>query len=196
MIAGLIGRVARVERDAIVLDVSGVLYRVFAPIGVIQGEGVAVGRELELETHLVVREDALTLYGFRSVSDLEWFRTLMTVSGVGPRVALAMMSRFSGDELAGIVHREDATMLATVPGIGKKTASRIILELRGKVPEPIGETTDGRVRMQDDDLIEALEGLGYSRTEAVSAASRVDLNPDDSLEDRLLAALRELTPSG
>ena len=87
-------------------------------------------------------------------------------------------------------------MLATVRGIGKKTASRIILELRGKVPEPVGDSTSGRVRMQDDDLIEALERLGYSRTEAVSAASRVDLAPDDSLEDRLLAALRELTPSG
>lgn len=196
MIAGLIGRVARIERDAIVLDVHGVLYRVFAPIGVIQGDGVAVGHELELETHLVVREDALTLYGFRTVPELEWFRTLMTVSGVGPRVALAMLSRFSGDELAGIVHREDATLLATVPGIGRKTASRIILELRGKVPEPVGEAMTGQVRMRDDDLIEALEGLGYSRTEAVSAASRVDLTLGDTLEDRLLAALRELTPSG
>lgn len=196
MIAGLIGKVARVERDAIVLDVTGVLYRVYAPLGVIQGEGVEVGRRLELETHLIVREDALTLYGFRTVPDLEWFRTLMSVSGVGPRVALAMMSRFSADELSGIVHREDATLLATVPGIGKKTASRIILELRGKVPAPVGQPMSGQVRMQDDDLIEALEGLGYSRTEAVSAASRVDFSPDDTLENRLLSALRELTPSG
>lgn len=196
MIAGLVGRVARIERDAIVLDVGGVLYRVYAPLGVIQGDGVAVGHELDLETHLVVREDALTLYGFRSVPDVEWFRTLMTVSGVGPRVALAMMSRFGTDELAGIVHREDATLLSTVPGIGKKTASRILLELRGKVPEPVGEAISGRVRMQDDDLIDALEGLGYSRMEAVSAASRVEIAPDDSLENRLLAALRELTPSG
>lgn len=196
MIAGLIGTVARIERDAIVLDVNGVMYRVYAPLGVIQGDGVAVGHRLELETHLLVREDALTLYGFQTVSDLDWFRTLMTVSGVGPRVALAMMSRFSADELSGIVHREDATLLSTVPGIGKKTASRILLELRGKVPEPVGQSATGQVRMQDDDLIEALEGLGYTRTEAVSAAARVELAPDDTLEDRLLAALREVTPSG
>ena len=102
---------------------------------------------------------------------------------------------FSADELAGIVHREDATLLSTVPGIGKKTASRILLELRGKVPEPIGQPTTGQVRMQDDDLIEALEGLGYSRMEAVTAATRIDFSPDDTLENRLLAALRELTPS-
>ena len=196
MIAGLVGRVARIERDALVLDVGGVLYRVYAPLGVIQGDGVALGHELELETHLIVREDALTLYGFRSVPDVEWFRTLMTVSGVGPRVALAMMSRFGADELAGIVSREDATLLSTVPGIGKKTASRILLELRGKVPEPAGEALSGQVRMQDDDLIEALEGLGYSRAEAVTAASRVDLSAGDRLEDRLLAALREVSPSG
>jgi Holliday junction DNA helicase RuvA len=194
VIAGLIGTVARIERDAIVLDVNGVLYRVYAPQGVIEGDGVAAGHRLELETHLMVREDALTLFGFRTVADLEWFRTLMTVSGVGPRVALAMMSRFNADELAAIVHREDATLLATVPGIGKKTASRILLELRGKVPEPVGQPLAGQVRMQDDDLIEALEGLGYSRTEAVTAASRVEYSPDATLENRLLSALRELTP--
>jgi Holliday junction DNA helicase RuvA len=195
VIAGLIGKVARVEKDAIVLDVSGVLYRVYAPTGVVEGEDVRLGHQIELETHLIVREDALTLYGFRTVADLDWFRTLMTVSGVGPRVGLAMMSRFSADELASIVHREDITLLSTVPGIGKKTASRILLELRGKVPEPVGQPMAGQVRMQDDDLIEALEGLGYTRTEAVTAASRVDLSPDDTLEARLLSALRELTPS-
>jgi len=92
------------------------------------------------------------------------------------------------------VHSEDVTMLATVPGIGRKTASRILLELRGKVPEPVGIAAGGQARMADDDLIEALEGLGYSRTEAVTAASRIDYSPDDTLEHRLLAALRELTP--
>jgi Holliday junction DNA helicase RuvA len=196
VIAGLIGKVVNIETDAVVVDVNGVLYRVFAPLSVIQGDGVIVGHQVQLETHMIVREDSLTLYGFLDASDVEWFRTLLTVSGVGPRVALAMMSRFGADELASIVHREDVTLLSTVPGIGKKTASRILLELRGKVPEPVGQAMSGRVRMQDDDLVEALEGLGYSRTEAVSAASRVDLAPDDALEDRLLAALRELTPSG
>jgi Holliday junction DNA helicase RuvA len=196
VIAGLIGSVVQVEKDAIVLDVNGVLYRVYVPTGVIQSDDAVVGHRMRLDTHLIVREDSLTLYGFQGVSDVEWFRTLMTVSGVGPRVALAMMSRFGAEEMAEIVHREDVTLLATVPGIGRKTASRILLDLRGKVPEPAGRPLSGQVRMEDDDLIEALEGLGYSRTEAVTAASRVDLTANDTLEERLLAALRQLSSAG
>ena len=196
MIAGLNGAVAHVETDAVVLDVNGVLYRVYVPSSLLQGGDAIAGQRLELETHLIVREDSLTLYGFLARGDVEWFRVLLGINGVGPRVALAMMSKFSADEMASIVHREDVTLLATVPGIGKKTASRILLDLRGKIPEPTGEPLSGQVRMQDDDLIEALEGLGYSRSEAVAAASRVELTPEDALENRLLAALRELSPSG
>jgi holliday junction DNA helicase RuvA len=195
MIAGLIGTVAHIETDAVVLDVSGVLYRAHVPTSLLQGDAT-VGQRLKLETHLIVREDSLTLYGFQTRGDVEWFRVLLGVQGVGPRVALAMMSKFSAEEMASIVHREDVTLLATVPGIGRKTASRVLLDLRGKIPEPTGEPLSGHVRMQDDDLIEALEGLGYSRSEAVSAASRVELSPQDELETRLLAALRELSPSG
>lgn len=197
MIAGLIGSVAHVESDALVLDVNGVLYRVFVPNDLLQGESTTLGQRQQLETHLIVREDALTLYGFRTTADVSWFRVLLGIQGVGPRVALAMMSRFSASEMAGIVHREDVTLLSTVPGIGKKTASRILLDLRGKIPETAeGDALSGTVRMQDDELIEALEGLGYSRMEAVGAASRVELDPQGELEDRLLAALRELSPSG
>lgn len=193
MIAGLSGTVAHIEPDAIVLDVHGVMYRVHVPLGLLQGSVVTSGQPLALETHLIVREDSLTLYGFSSRGDVEWFRVLLGVQGVGPRVALAMMSRFSAEELASVVHREDVTLLSTVPGIGRKTASRILLDLRGKVPEPTGEPLTGQVRMQDDDLIEALEGLGYSRTEAATAASRVDLSTEETLEERLVAALRELS---
>lgn len=193
MIAGLIGSVVHLEPDAVVLDVNGVMYRVYVPVDLLQGGGTSVGDRLRLETHLIVREDSLTLYGFLSRGDVEWFRVLLGVQGVGPRVALAMISRFSAEEMASIVHREDVTLLATVPGIGRKTASRILLDLRGKIPEPTGEPLSGQVRMQDDDLIEALEGLGYSRTEAATAASRVELSAEQSLEDRLVAALRDLS---
>lgn len=193
MIAGLIGMVAHLEQDAVVLDVNGVLYRVLVPLSLLQSGVASIGDRLHLETHLIVREDSLTLYGFLSRGDVEWFRVLLGVQGVGPRVALAMMSKFSAEEMASIVHREDVTLLSTVPGIGRKTASRVLLDLRGKIPEPTGEPLSGQVRMQDDDLIEALEGLGYSRVEAATAASRVELSPDQSLEDRLVAALRELS---
>jgi len=193
VIAGLIGMVAHLEQDAVVLDVNGVLYRVLVPLSLLQSGVASIGDRLHLETHLIVREDSLTLYGFLSRGDVEWFRVLLGVQGVGPRVALAMMSKFSAEEMASIVHREDVTLLSTVPGIGRKTASRVLLDLRGKIPEPTGEPLSGQVRMQDDDLIEALEGLGYSRVEAATAASRVELSPDQSLEDRLVAALRELS---
>ncbi len=196
MIAGLNGTVARLEPGALILDVNGVLYRVHVPAGMVQAGGLAHGQRLHVETHMIVREDALTLYGFESEQDVEWFRVLIGVNGVGPKVALAMMSRFSADEMAGIVHREDVTLLATVPGLGKKTASRILLDLRGKIPEPSGDQRAVHVRMPDDDVIDALEGLGYTRGEAIGAAARVDLSPDDSLETRLLAVLRELSPSG
>lgn len=196
MIAGLRGTVARLEPGAVVLDVNGVLYRAHVPAGLTQSGSLEIGQALDLETLMIVREDSMTLYGFESVADVEWFRVLIGLNGVGPRVALAMMSRFSAEEMAGIVHREDVTLLSTVPGVGKKTASRILLDLRGKIPESSEAPLSGQVRMQDDDLIEALEGLGYSRVEAIGAASRVELSPDATLEDRLLGALRELTPSG
>ena len=196
MIAGLRGTVARLEPGAVVLDVNGVLYRVHVPAGMTQGGALESGQPLDLEIHMIVREDSMTLYGFESVSEVEWFRVLIGLNGVGPKVALAMMSRFSAEEMAGIVHREDVTLLATVPGVGRKTASRILLDLRGKVPEVASTPLPGHVRMQDDDLIEALEGLGYSRMEAVGAASRTEYSPDASLEDRLLSALKELTPAG
>lgn len=196
MIAGLAGAVAHVEQDAVVLNVNGVLYRVFVPTGLLQSDTVKSGDRLQLETHLVVREDALTLYGFLKQGDVAWFRVLLGINGVGPRVALAMMSRFSAEEMASVVHREDVTALASVPGIGRKTASRILLDLRSKIPEPELDVVSGEVRVVDEELIEALQGLGYSRLEAADAASRVDVAPEGELEDRLLAALRELSPSG
>ena len=196
MIEGLRGTVARLEPGAVVLDVNGVLYRVHVPAGMTQGGALETGQHLDLEIHMIVREDSMTLYGFESVPEVEWFRVLIGLNGVGPKVALAMMSRFSAEEMAGIVHREDVTLLATVPGVGRKTASRILLDLRGKVPEVASTPLSGQVRMQDDDLIEALEGLGYSRMEAVGAASRTEYAPEASLEDRLLSALKELTPAG
>ncbi|MDQ4044085.1 MAG: Holliday junction branch migration protein RuvA, partial [Chloroflexota bacterium] len=149
---------ARLEPGAVILDVNGVRYRIHVPAGMIGAEGLETGQRLDLETHMIVREDSMALYGFESVSDVEWFRVLIGLNGVGPKVALALMSRFSADEMAGIVHREDVTLLSTVPGLGKKTASRILLDLRGKIPEPTELPLSGQVRMQDDDLIEALEG--------------------------------------
>lgn len=195
MIAGLQGVISQIEPDAVVLDVHGVFYRAYVPTSLLQGEELAAGSTVFLHTHQVVREDSLTLYGFLQTADVAWFRTLLGVNGVGPRVALAMLSRFDGDGLFDVVHREDVNALSTVPGIGRKTASRILLDLRGKLPAP-SESRAGSLPVRDDaELIEALESLGYSRTEAAIAASASGIDRNAELESRLLAALRELSPA-
>lgn len=195
MIAGLSGVVRRLEADGVVLDVQGVMYRVHVTTRLLQ-DGVAVaGHQLQLDTHLIVREDAMTLYGFQGHGEVTWFKVLLGINGVGPRVALAMMSRFTVDEMVSVVSNEDVSALASVPGIGKKTASRIVLDLIGKIPtEPSDGTTQGTYAL-DEELIDALQGLGYTRGEALDAASKVDVAPDGQLEERLLSALRALSPA-
>ncbi len=195
MIAGLQGVVAQIEPDALVINVHGVLYRAYVPSSVLQGEEARVGGSVFLHTQQIVREDSLTLYGFLKAQDVAWFRTLLGVNGVGPRVALAMLSRFQGDSLFDVVEREDVNALSSVPGIGRKTASRVLLDLRGKLPAPDELSAGATARHEDAELIEALESLGYSRTEAATVASAIDVDRDTDLEARLLAALRELSPA-
>lgn len=195
MIAGLQGTIAQVEADALVIDVHGVFYRAYVPTSILQGGEARVGGDVFLHTHQVVREDSLTLYGFTSGPDVTWFRTLLGVNGVGPRVALAMLSRFQGDQLFDVVHREDVGALSSVPGIGRKTASRILLDLRGKLPEPSSTGASVATLREDAELIEALESLGYTRSEAATASMGIDISRDADLEARLLAALRELSPA-
>lgn len=195
MIAGLQGTIAQVEADALVLEVHGVFYRAYVPTSILQAGEAREGSELFLHTHQVVREDSLTLYGFMNGSDVTWFRTMLGVNGVGPRVALAMLSRFRGDDLLDVVHREDVAALSSVPGIGRKTASRILLDLRGKLPEPSAAGSGTAAQREDAELIEALESLGYTRSEAATASMRIAISHDSDLEARLLAALRELSPA-
>ncbi|CAN5688461.1 Holliday junction branch migration protein RuvA [soil metagenome] len=195
MIAGLQGTIAQIEADALVIDVHGVFYRAYGPTSILQGGELRIGSDVFLHTHQVVREDSLTLYGFMSGADVTWFRTLLGVNGVGPRVALAMLSRFQGDQLFDVVLREDVGALSSVPGIGRKTASRILLDLRGKIPEPSSTGASVATLREDAELIEALESLGYTRSEAATASMGIDISRDADLEARLLAALRELSPA-
>lgn len=196
MIAGLRGALAEIELDALVINVNGVYYRAYVPTSVSGQADLRRGSEVFLHIHQVVREDSLTLYGFVESADVAWFRTLLGVTGVGPRMALAMLSRFQGDQLLDVVQREDVSALSTVPGIGRKTASRILLDLRGKLPAPGATEIVALSRRDDAELIEALESLGYTRTEAATAATGIDIAREADLETRLLAALRELSPAG
>jgi Holliday junction DNA helicase RuvA len=191
MIAGLKGRIERKLDDAALIDVGGVVYRVNTSAVTLEDIGDA-GETARLFTHLYVREDQLTLYGFATQDELRLFETLIGVSGVGPRLALAILSRVRTEVLETAIASENAELLATVPGVGRKTAARLILELRGKlVPAGAGAvlTTPSRA---DADVIEALRSLGYTTAEAHGAIIRLPRDPELTVEDRVVAALREL----
>jgi Holliday junction DNA helicase RuvA len=190
MIAGLKGRLERKLEDAALVDVGGVIYRVNTSGVTLEEIGETVG-DVRLYTHLYVREDQLTLYGFASTEELRLFETLIGVTGVGPRLALAILSRVRPEALEAAINGENAELLATVPGVGRKTAARLILELRGKLV-PAGGPTAAAPSQADTDVIQALRSLGYTAAEANSALSRISRDAELSLEERVVAALREL----
>lgn len=191
MIAGLIGNIHRAEQDAVLVNVNGVLYRLFTTGRVLSSVASLEGAQ-EFYTHMVVREDAQLLYGFLTPADLQWFQILISVNGVGPRLALAVLTRFSADELLGVISGEQVDLLTTVPGVGKRTASRIILDLRGKLPENL-DVAVANSSATNADAIEALQALGYSMIEARSALDKITLDEQATIEDQIVAALRELS---
>jgi Holliday junction DNA helicase RuvA len=191
MIAGLRGTVHKTLSDAILLDVGGVVYRVNSSTRSIAELGEA-SEEVFLHTHLVVREDAMMLFGFTSEAELVWFETLITVNGVGPRLALAVLSKLSPEHLIAAIADEDLTLLSTVSGVGKRTASRILLDLRGKLPEDLDGPKVARITVEEAETIAALRALGYTAAESQTAVARIDLASDATPEERVIAALRQL----
>ena len=149
-----------------------------------------VGRSVRLHTSLQVRQDQISLYGFSTEEDRITFDTLININGVGPRLALAILSTFTAGELSTVVNSEDSNTLTQVPGVGKRTASRILLELKGKVDQ-ISDiiTVDNKAQ----DVLAALTALGYSAQEARQAMANVAPNEDISGEDWIRIALQHLT---
>lgn len=190
MIAGLRGRLEAKLPDALLVDVGGVVYRVGTSSTTIDGVGDP-GDAVSLQTHLFVREDQLTLYGFATTDELRLFETLISVTGVGPRLACAILSRVRPDALHDAIAREDAGLLATVPGVGRKTAARLILELRGKLV-PADAPAPGAPTRDDAEVVAALRALGYTPAEAHGATARLPRDAEMPVEDRVVAALREL----
>ena len=184
MISRLRGTPAGQTADGLVLDVGGVGYLVNATPSVLRrADGAA---EVTVETYLHVREDALQLYGFANEAERSLFVQLLGVSGIGPKVALAVVSSASADELQRAIALDDSARFQAIPGIGKKTAERIVLELEGSVvaavPAPAGQAPHELVAR------DALVELGYSLVEAEQALAGVD--PDLPAEERVREALR------
>jgi Holliday junction DNA helicase RuvA len=189
MIAGVRGNIRRVEAAGLVISIGPLDLRVSTPAPTILE--ARAGEEIALRTHLYVREDQLSLYGFASDAELEIFELLLSVSGVGPKAALGVLSALSPIEFRRAVQQEDARALTRAPGVGLRAATRIIVDLKGKVEAveaemiPVGGTPD-----LHSDAIAALVALGYSATEARRAVESAPHG--ESVEETLRGALTVL----
>ncbi len=190
MIDIVTGQVASMDKSSVVVMVGGIGLRVNVPksvFDVVHGAGHAV----TLYTHLAVREDALTLYGFLTEEDRNIFNILIGVSGVGPKIALAILSTLSIDHLRNAVGREEADVLTRVPGIGKKTAEKIVFELKGKLN--IGMLPGfALISDVDGDVIEVLTSMGFSVVEAQTAIQSIPRDAPKDIEERVRLALQHL----
>lgn len=198
MIAAVQGTLAHKTLDSALIALGGpaggVTLRVYAPLSTLNS--LEVGARVQLHTYLLVREDVLALYGFSSEGDRAMFEQLLAVGGIGPRTALAMLSAMSAQSLAQAILAEDVARLTHVPGVGKKTAARLVLELRPAMEKlggpPTGASAVGMPASQRTQVAEALTGLGYTPSEASAAVRALPENADGSLEDLILQALRSL----
>ncbi|HZU87312.1 MAG TPA: Holliday junction branch migration protein RuvA [Anaerolineaceae bacterium] len=187
MIASIQGEVIALEPGALVIRVGGVGLRVFAPAAVCAG--AHIGDDLFLHTHLVVREDLLSLYGFEKQEERHFFELLLGVNGVGPRLALSIISAMSVDAIRRAVLSEQGDVFSRVPGVGKKTGQKILLHLQGKVGGNV-EGILGVLADVDGEVLEALTGLGYSVVEAQAALQSIPRDTLQDVETRLRLALQ------
>ena len=192
MIGRLVGRLVSKHPPQVTLDVGGVGYELDVPMSTFYNLPAA-GDTATLYTHLVVREDAHTLYGFASLEERSAFRQLIRISGIGARTALALLSGLSVAELAQAVATQDSARLTKVPGIGKKTAERLLLELKGKLAEALPGAGGAAPAGTAADILNALLALGYSEKEAAAAAKT--LPPGVTVAEGIRAALKALAKS-
>jgi holliday junction DNA helicase RuvA len=188
----MIGRIQGILVDKnfpqVIVSCAGVGYEVDVPMSTFYPLP-AVGLEVTLLTHLVVREDAHLLFGFLTLGERAAFRQLLKISGVGPKVALSVLSGMSVDDLSAAVTAGDAARLTKIPGIGKKTAERLLLELRDKLPRVTASTRTDAMAASSD-VLNALLGLGYNEREASAAVKQ--LPPDLPITDAIRQALKHL----
>jgi holliday junction DNA helicase RuvA len=188
MIANVQGTVLESQSDYVVVMVGGVGLRVFVPFNT--REALEVGAMAFLYTQLIVREDLLALYGFHSADERDFFNLLISVSGVGPKIALAILSTLTIDHLRAAVLNDRSEVLTRVPGIGKKTAQKLALELKDKLPK--GGLEAGPLGFDDinTDVVDALVALGYSIVEAQAALQALPKDAPKDVEERVRLALQ------
>lgn len=188
MIAYLSGRVLFIEDASLIVEVGGVGLRVLVPAPL--RESLRAGEVVVLHTHLVVRQDALTLFGFETSENREYFELMLSVDGIGPKSALAVLSTLTPDAIRRAVFHEQAEVFTRVPGVGKRTAQKILLYLQDKLPKVEGFAQAMPVSDTDTEVIEALTTLGYSVVEAQAALQFIPRNSPEDIETRLRLALQ------
>lgn len=191
MITSLSGSVLKVGGDYLIVQVGGVGIQVWVPTSVLQ-QVDAVGRPVTLYTSFQLRENGVSLYGFGSEDDRDLFDLLLGVSGIGPRLALNVLSTLSPDLLAGAVTREEPAVLQRVPGVGRKTAERIVFHLRDKLAFERGPAGIAMLSDVDAEIISALTTLGYSVVEAQAALQLLPREAPAELDERLRLILSRL----
>ena len=190
MIATLEGLLEYRGSDSIIVNVSGIGFRVFVPGSTLCRLGAVKGK-VSLYTHLHVREDNISLYGFASSEELSLFKNLISISGIGSKLALAILSAFDPGQLVMAITSGDIDLLSQAPGVGKKMAGRLVIELRGKLEKEWKEVALP-LAPESADIIAALTGLGYSLAESTRAISRLPDSGKLSLEEKIRAALQEV----
>jgi Holliday junction DNA helicase RuvA len=199
LIAHLTGKLLEKQPNAVIVEVGGVGYELAVPLSTFYELGEP-GAEVSLRVYTLVREDALQLFGFRTTQEKRLFLLLTSVSGVGPKVAITLLSGLSAEELIAAIREQNLARLIAVPGVGRKTAERLVVELRDKVStlstsDPVGRSTSaaGAAAVPREDLVSALVNLGYQRAAAEKAVTSVlREDPGLSVRDGLKRALRQL----
>lgn len=201
MISYVKGELVVIEEDKVVIDVNGVGFGIFMP-----AESMnmlpSIGEDIRLHTYMNVREDAMQLFGFLTRDDLEVFKLLIGVSGIGPKGGLSILSQLSADDLRFAVMANDAKTIAKAPGIGKKTAEKLIIELKDKLniedvlqksvnQDVITSSVSGTSEIQKE-AIQALVALGYGQTDSMKAVKGVAIDEDTTVEDLLKLALKNM----
>ena len=192
MIVALEGTLVGRGIDFAVVKVGSLSLEVRVPTSALNRLG-AIGEKVYLHTHLYLREDNVAIYGFASAEESGLFKHLISVSGIGPKAALGLLSMFSPDQLVSAIINGNVDLISQVPGIGKKTAGRIVLELKGKLEKGWAEAVAPALVQEDADVVAALTGLGYSLREATQAVSGLSASKEMDLEQKVRMSLQQLS---